>query len=165
MLGRHLRTPYWDPSTELYEEGSMAVCFYSAASRMPALTPSASERVSRSVLSPSRRPHGLKPTRFLCPWGSPGKNTGVGSHSPLQGIFLTKGLNLGLPHCRQILDHVSHQGIVSVLKPFGKFLFVCLFVCFQFLYCFCLISSLYGGIQGKCIRRGRGWNGFVHTHP
>ena len=42
------------------------------------------------------------PTRILCPWNSPGKNTGVGSHSFLQGIFPTLGLNLGLPHFRQI---------------------------------------------------------------
>ena len=36
---------------------------------------------------------------------SPGKNTGVGCHSLLQGIFLTQGSNLGLPHCRQTLYH------------------------------------------------------------
>ena len=35
-------------------------------------------------------------------WDSPGKNTGVGCHSLLQGIFLTQGSNLGLPHCRKI---------------------------------------------------------------
>ena len=34
---------------------------------------------------------------------SPGKNTGVGCHALLQGIFLTQGLNPGLPHCRQML--------------------------------------------------------------
>ena len=34
--------------------------------------------------------HGLQPARFLGPWDSPGKNTGVGSHSFLQGIFLTQ---------------------------------------------------------------------------
>ena len=34
---------------------------------------------------------------------SPGKNTGVGCHALLQGIFPTQGLNLGLPHCRPIL--------------------------------------------------------------
>ena len=33
---------------------------------------------------------------------SPGKNTGVGCHALLQGIFPTQGLNLGLWHCRQI---------------------------------------------------------------
>ena len=41
--------------------------------------------------------------RLLCPWDSPGKNTGVGCHFLLQGIFLTQGSNLGLPHCRQML--------------------------------------------------------------
>ena len=40
---------------------------------------------------------------------SPGKNTGVDSHSVLQGIFLDQGLNPGLPYCRQIL-YLSHQG-------------------------------------------------------
>ena len=39
----------------------------------------------------------------LCPWDSPGKNTGVGSHSFLQGIFPTQESNPGLPYCRQIL--------------------------------------------------------------
>ena len=40
---------------------------------------------------------------------SPGKNTGVGCHSLIQGIFQTQGSNPGLPHCRQILYHLSHQ--------------------------------------------------------
>ena len=31
---------------------------------------------------------------------SPGKNTGVGCHALLQGIFPTQGLNSGLPHCK-----------------------------------------------------------------
>ena len=39
-----------------------------------------------SVLSDSVRPHGLQPTRLLCPWDSPGKNTGVGCHFLLQCI-------------------------------------------------------------------------------
>ena len=34
--------------------------------------------------------------RLLCPWDSPGKNTGVGYHAFLQGIFPTQGLNLRL---------------------------------------------------------------------
>ena len=41
---------------------------------------------------------------------SPGKNTGVGCHALLQGIFPTQGSNPGLPHCRQILYCLSHQG-------------------------------------------------------
>ena len=52
---------------------------------------------------------------------SPGKNTGVGSHSLLQGIFSTQGSNPGLLLCRQILYHLSHEGklkgnIVEILK-------------------------------------------------
>ena len=31
-------------------------------------------------------PHGLQPARLLCPWNSPGKNTGVGSHSFSKGF-------------------------------------------------------------------------------
>ena len=50
------------------------------------------------------------PARLLCPWNSPGKNTGVGSHSLLQRIFLTQGSNPGILHCRWILYHLSHQG-------------------------------------------------------
>ena len=46
----------------------------------------------------------------LCPWNSPGKTTGVGSHFLLQEIFLTQESNLDCPHCRQILDSLSHQG-------------------------------------------------------
>ena len=40
---------------------------------------------------------------------SPGQNTGVGSLSLLQQIFPIQGLNPGLPHCRQILYHLSHK--------------------------------------------------------
>ena len=53
---------------------------------------------------------------LLCPWDSPDKNTEVSSHSLLQSIFLTQGLNLGLPHCRQILCCMSHQGSFVKLK-------------------------------------------------
>ena len=53
---------------------------------------------------------GLQPTRLLCPWGSPGKNAGVGSHFLLWGIFLTQGLNPCLLQCRWILYYLSHQG-------------------------------------------------------
>ena len=41
---------------------------------------------------------------------SPGKNTGVGCHALLQGIFPAQELNPGLPPCRWILDHLSHWG-------------------------------------------------------
>ena len=41
---------------------------------------------------------------------SPGKNTGVGCHFLLQGIFLTQGSNLGLLHCRQIVYQLRYKG-------------------------------------------------------
>ena len=46
----------------------------------------------------------------------PGKNTEVGSHSLLQGIFLNQGQNLSLHHCKQILHHLSHQGSHLIKK-------------------------------------------------
>ena len=46
----------------------------------------------------------------LCSWNSPGKNTGVGGHSLLQGIFSTQGSDPSLLHCRQILFYLTHQG-------------------------------------------------------
>ena len=48
-----------------------------------------------SVVSDSLQPHGLLPTRLLCPWDCPGKHIGVGCHAILQGSFPTQGLN---PH-------------------------------------------------------------------
>ena len=60
---------------------------------------------SRSVVPNSLRPHGLS-----SPWNSPGQNTGVGSRSLLQWIFLTQESNWGLLHCRQILYQLSYQG-------------------------------------------------------
>ena len=89
--------------------------------------------VSCSVKSNCLWPHGLWSwfvTRFvtwswfvtslLCLWNSPGKNTGVGSHVLLQGIFLTQGSNPGLPHCRHILYHPRHQGNPSITELSSK---------------------------------------------
>ena len=45
---------------------------------------------------PSWRSDGLWPSRLLCPWDFPGKNTGVGCHFFLQRIFQTQGLNVHL---------------------------------------------------------------------
>ena len=54
------------------------------------LLPSFGCKVKVAQSCPTLRPHGL------CPWNSPGQNTGVGHLSLLQGIFPTQGLNLGL---------------------------------------------------------------------
>ena len=59
-------------------------------------------------MSDSLRPHGLQPTRLLCPRNFPCKSAGVGCHFLLQGIFPTQGP--GFWHCRQTLYCLSHQG-------------------------------------------------------
>ena len=50
------------------------------------------------VVTDSLWPPGLQPAKLLCPWDFPGKNTGVGCHFLLQGIFPTQGLNPRLLH-------------------------------------------------------------------
>ena len=74
-------------------------------------------RESHSVLFDSLRLHGLH-----SPWNSPGQNGEFSrllewvSPSLLQGIFLTQGLNPGLPHCRRILYQLNHKGSPKHLK-------------------------------------------------
>ena len=46
----------------------------------------------------------------------PGQNTGVGSHSLLQGIFPTQELNPCLPHCGWIIYQLSHHGSTRLLE-------------------------------------------------
>ena len=53
---------------------------------------------------------------LVSPWNSPGQNTGVSSHSLLQGIFPSQGSNTGLLHCRQIPYELSHQGRPRILE-------------------------------------------------
>ena len=78
-------------------------------------------------MSDSLRHHGL-----YRPWTSLGQNTGVGSHSLLQGTFPAQGLNPGLCYCRRILyqefftqgSSPSHQrspwvGLEAQVKPAG----------------------------------------------
>ena len=83
VISLHKKVPTFCPSSfqldtsfVSFSVGSLCVC------------------VSHSVVSDSLQPHGLWPTRFLCPWTSPGKNTGLGCHFLLQGIFLTKAGSL-----------------------------------------------------------------------
>ena len=71
-------------------------------------------------------PHGLQPTRLLCPWDLPGKNTGLDCYFLPQGIFPTQRSNLSLLHCRQILYCLSHQGspIPSLINHRSTFFFL-----------------------------------------
>ena len=74
-------------------------------------------------------PHGLQLTRFLCQWNSPGKNTGVGSHSLLQGIFWTQGQNSGLLHCRHSLlsEPPCLVLLIDIIKLLSNFWFLASF--------------------------------------
>ena len=69
---------------------------------------------SLSVLFSSLLLHGLQPSRLLCPWDFPGKNTGVGCHFLLQGIFMAQGLNTRLLHLLQEMQ------LESLSEPPGK---------------------------------------------
>ena len=51
---------------------------------------------------------------------SPGKNSEVGCHALLQGIFSTQGLKPDLPPCRQMLYHLMHQGSPEVRLELSK---------------------------------------------
>ena len=99
-----------------------------------------------------------EPAGSLCSWVSPGKNTGVGCHSLLQGIFPIQGSNPGPPHCRQILYHLSQvqclmqkewhtDGIVekhiysSVLSH--SLLFACLFYSFTHPFIYLLLAQTF----------------------
>ena len=64
------------------------------AANVPKITESIACLVTLPQLCSTLCQPGLQPAKLLCPWDSPGKNTGVGCHFVLQGIFPTQGLNL-----------------------------------------------------------------------
>ena len=67
-----------------------------------------------SVLSDSLWPYKLQPTRLLCPWDCPGKNTGVGCYALLQGIFMIQGSN------PRLIMFSGLAGSSLPLAPLGK---------------------------------------------
>ena len=83
-----------------------------------------------AVLSPAQLcltlcdPVYCSPPGFSVHGDSPGKNTEVGCHALLQGILPIQGSNPGLPHCKQILYRLSHQGSPRILEwvvyPFSR---------------------------------------------
>ena len=83
------------------------VCAEPLLTAGPALSEGATCVLSRSVMSDSLESYGRQPSRLLCPWDSPSKNTGVGCHA----LLLTQGSN---PHLlrigRQVLYHQRHLG-------------------------------------------------------
>ena len=73
----------------------------------------------------------------------PGKKTEVGCHALLQGIFPIQGSNPGLPHCRQILSHRSHQESLRNVPKLKKHRTQCLKKCHQDVACLSSIGSAF----------------------
>ena len=83
------------------------------------------------AVSNSLQPYRLQLARLLCPWDCPGKNTGVGCHVHLQGIFLIYGSNpqlLCLMLCGQILYCQSGGTLISSTYMLSHSSCVALFV-------------------------------------
>ena len=87
------------------------------------------ESESHSVVFYSLQSHGLQPARLLRPLNSPGKNTGVGSCSLLQGVFPTQGSNPGIQVCRWSLYQIIRATRAGISSPY-EFVFGgrCLFI-------------------------------------
>ena len=81
-------------------------------------------------------PHGVEPARRLCPWNFPGKNTVVGCHFLLQGIFPTQGLNPCLPRWRGDSLLLSHWG-----SPHSMYTYTCTTILI------CLLSNIWSNIK------------------
>ena len=87
-------------------------------------------------MSNSLQPYRLQPARLLYLWDSPGKNTGVGGHALLQGIFPTQGSNsrLMFPALAGQFFTTSATGkpfIVVIWKQTCVISSVCLYFLFQ----------------------------------
>ena len=74
---------------------------------------------SHSLRSTSLLPHELQPSRFLCPWNFPGKNTVVGCHFLLQGIYPSQESN---PCLQSLLDEQADSLPLSLRSPKIKYL-------------------------------------------
>ena len=94
---------------------------------------------SHSVVFNSLQSHG--PIRLFCPWNFPGKNTWMGCHFLLQGIFRTQGSNPLLLHL--LHWQVDASPVASPENVYSDLLFLnqilCVFICF----CYCCTVSSY----------------------
>ena len=74
-------------------------------------------------VSESLQLHRLQPDSLLCPWNSPGKNTGMGYHSLLQGIFPAQGSHPCLLYWQADSLPLSHQEVQLSLRQWFILLF------------------------------------------
>ena len=75
--------------------------------------------VSKSCLA-LLQPHGWWPTRLLCPWDFPGKNTGNGLPFPSPGDRPDPGIGLLYPALQADCLPLSHQGRLWGIRTGGK---------------------------------------------
>ena len=99
------------------------------------------------MLCPTLWLYGLQPTRLLCPWDSRGKNTGVGCHALLLGIFPTQGSN---PHLLRLL----HWQVGSLLPIWEAHKQICPINPFL-----CLREEIWGHLDHKVVGKSLGWRG------
>ena len=96
--------------------------------------------LSNSVISNSLRPHGPQPTRLLCPWNFPGRNTWVGCHFLLQVWIYIRSLFSKIQNNfvkgRQMVDKTLSQNLSSTSCTFsaefsdqGDFSFLVIRIC------------------------------------
>ena len=96
--------------------------------------------LSNSVMSNSLRPHGPQPTRLLCPWNFPGRNTGVGCHCLLQVWIYIRSLFSKIQNNfvkgRQMVNKTLSQNLSSTSCTFsaefsdqGDFSFLVIRIC------------------------------------
>ena len=103
-------------------------------------------------------PYGLYPAQLLCTWDSPDKNTGVGCHFLLQGIFPTQGLNLGLLPCRQIPYGLSYEG--------SPIMHGCMLSGFSHVWLFVMLQTVAGQAPlSRGLSRQEYWSGLPCPPP
>ena len=106
-----------------------------------------------SVVSDSLLPYGLQPARLLCPWDTPTKNTGVGCHALLQGIFLIQGSSL----CLLCLLHWQAGSLplappgkpIYVYLSFSLYIYIHVYACVC--ACVCGYTTLNCLFEGQCL--------------
>ena len=116
------RRASWERPFETQPESSLVIAYIFATSwgwgchitnKLYVDTGCVCVRAVASLMSHSLRPYELQPTRFLCPWDFPGKNTGVGCHA-----WVAQQSNLCFLHLlRWQVDSspLSHQGSRLIL--------------------------------------------------
>ena len=97
-------------------------------------------------MSDSLRPHGLQPSRLLCPWDSPGTNSGVGCHALLQRIFPTSWIFSSCGRCSRLTTGTSGTRSGGLRKGQST-------------------CELLGGLSGFLYHRGRGLRPCVESVP